>query len=142
MKHEVMCKAEHEELVYENWLRLAECIVTPTLKNTNYYLKTFYDKKEEKKNYEKIDYIRELGTMTKSEYEMWLYDFKNKMNKQISCGPKTRVTNKYAGTKKVYKTLKEACEDNDIRYKNLLEEFKDQQTKKVKYKGLIFEKLK
>ena len=80
--------------------------------------------------------------MTKAEHEMWLYDLKNKMNRSRSCGPQTKVTNKYAGTKKVYKTLREACEDNDIRYKNLVEVFKEQQTKKVKYKGLIFEKLK
>lgn len=142
MKHEVMCKTEHEELVYENWLRLGECIVTPKLRHMNHYLSSFYDKKEEKKNYKKIDYIRELGTMTKSEHEMWLYDFKNKMNRSRSCGPKTKVINKYAGTKKVYKTLLEACEDNEIAYKNIVKVFKEKQTKDVKYKGLIFEKLK
>lgn len=142
MKHEVICKTEQEELVYQNWLRLGECIVTPTLRHMNHYLSSFYDKKEEKKNYEKIDYIRELGTMTNAEYEMWLYDYKKKMNRSRSYGPKTKVINKYAGTKKVYKNLREACEDYDIRYKNLVEIFKAEKTKKVKYKGLIFEKLK
>lgn len=142
MKHEVMCKTEHEELVYENWLRLGECIVTPTLRHMNYYLKSFYDKQEEKKNFKKIDYIRSLGAMTDTEYEMWLYDFKRKMNNtRASCGPKTVVTNKYAGTKKVYKTLKEACEDNDISYFKIKRVFKEEQDKKIKYQGLIIEKL-
>ena len=73
---------------------------------------------------------------------MWLYDYKKKMNRSRSCGPKTKVINKYAGTKKVYKTLLEACEDYDIRYENLVEVFKAEKTKKVKYKVLIFEKIK
>ena len=141
MKHKAICKTEQEELVYENWLRLGECIVTPKLRHMNHYLSSFYDKKEEKENYKKIDYIRSLGTMTKAEHDMWLYDFKNKMNRSRSCGPETKVINRCAGTKKIYKTLREACEDNDIRYKNLVEVFKEQKTKKVKYKGLIFEKL-
>lgn len=142
MKHRVLNINGQYDLVYENWLRLGECIVTPTLRHMNHYLSSFYDKKEEKKNYEKIDYIRALGSMTNVEYEMWLYDYKKKMNRSRSCGPKTKVINKYAGTKKVYKTLLEACEDYDIRYENLVEVFKAEKTKKVKYKGLIFEKLK
>lgn len=142
MKHRVLNINGQYDLVYENWLRLGECIVTPTLRHMNHYLSSFYDKKEEKKNYEKIDYIRALGSMTNVEYEMWLYDYKKKMNRSRSCGPKTKVINKYAGTKKVYKTLLEACEDYDIRYENLVEVFKAEKTKKVKYKGLIFEKIK
>ena len=105
MKHRVLNINGQYDLVYENWLRLGECIVTPTLRHMNHYLSSFYDKKEEKKNYEKIDYIRALGSMTNVEYEMWLYDYKKKMNRSRSCGPKTKVINKYAGTKKVYKTL-------------------------------------
>jgi len=124
MKHRVLNINGQYDLVYENWLRLGECIVTPTLRHMNHYLSSFYDKKEEKKNYEKIDYIRALGSMTNVEYEMWLYDYKKKMNRSRSCGPKTKVINKYAGTKKVYKTLLEACEDYDIRYENLVEVFK------------------
>lgn len=142
MKHRVMNINSQDDLIYENWLRLGECIVTPKLRHMNYYLSSFYDKKEEKKNYEKIDYIRSLGTMTKAEHEIWLYNYKKKMNKTISYGPKTKVTNKYAGTKQVYKTMREACEDNDIKYKNLVEMFNSEKTKKVKYKGLIFEKVK
>lgn len=142
MKHRVLNINGQYDLVYENWLRLGECIVTPTLRHMNHYLSSFYNKKEEKKNYEKIDYIRALGSMTNVEYEMWLYNYKKKMNRSRSCGPKTKVINKYAGTKKVYKTLREACEDYDIRYENLVKVFKAEKTKKVKYKGLIFEKLK
>ena len=108
MKHRVLNINGQYDLVYENWLRLGECIVTPTLRHMNHYLSSFYDKKEEKKNYEKIDYIRALGSMTNVEYE----------------------------------TLREACEDYDIRYENLVEVFKAEKTKKVKYKGLIFEKIK
>ena len=44
MKHVAMCKTEHEELVYENWLRLGEFIVTPKLRHMNHYLSSFYDK--------------------------------------------------------------------------------------------------
>lgn len=141
MKYEVICKTEHEELVRDNWLKLAECILTPILKNTNYYLKGFYDKKEEKKNCKKIDYIRSLGAMTDAEHEMWLNEFKKQMDSTKSCGPRTRVINKYAGTKKVYNTLKEACEDNDISYFKIKKVFKEEQSKKTKYQGLIFEKL-
>lgn len=142
MKHKVMCKTEQEELVYENWLRLGECIVTPKLKHMNHYISVFFDKKEEKKNLKKIEYIRSLGAMTDTEYEMWLHDFKKKMNNtRSSCGPKTKVTNKYAGTEKIYRTLKEACEDNDISYFKIKKVFKEEQSKITKYQGLIIEKL-
>lgn len=76
------------------------------------------------------------------EIKRTVINYKKKINRSRSCGPKTKVINKYAGTKKVYKTLREACEDYDIRYENLVEVFKTEKTKKVKYKGLIFEKLK
>lgn len=142
MKYRVLSINRQDDLVYENLLRLGECIVTKELRPMNHYLSSFYDKKEEKKNYEKIDYIRALGTMTDAEYEIWLYDLKKKLNRRRSYGPATRVINKYAGTKQVYKNMREACEDNNVKYSNLVELFKAEKTKKVKYKGLIFEKLK
>lgn len=142
MKHRVLSINGQDDLIYENLLRLGECIVTKKLRPMNHYLSSFYNKKEERERFVKIDYIRELGTMTDVEFQMWLYSYKKKMNRSRSYGPKTKVTNKYAGTKQVYENMREACEDNNIKYSNLVELFNTEKTKKVKYKGLIFEKVK
>lgn len=142
MRHRTLNINAENDVAYENWMNLGQYILTDKPRPMNHYLSPFYDRAEAKENMENIHYLRKLGAMTKAEHEVWLYEYKNECNKKIECGPKIKVINNYAGTVEIYKSLREACEDNDIEYSNLVEVFNTEKTNKVVYKGLIFKKLK
>lgn len=142
MRHRTLNINAEKDVAYENWMNLGQYILTDKPRPINHYLNPFYDRVEAKESMENIDYLRKLGAMTKTEHEIWLCEYKKKCNKRRSSGPRTKVINNYLGTIEVYENLKEACEDNDIKYSNLVEVFDTEKTNEVMYKGLIFEKLK
>ena len=54
---------------------------------------------------------------------------------------RTKVINTYLGEEKIFNTIKEACEEYDLKFNNVKEYFFRKKTNKIQYKGLILEKL-
>ena len=95
------------------------------------YLKGLFDKEESKKRIKQIDLMRRIGMKTEAE----------QIIEHNTRDTRTKVINPYAGTEKVFRTIKEACEEYDINYNNVKEYFFRKKTKQITYKGLIFIKL-
>ena len=95
------------------------------------YLKGLFDKEESKKRIKQIDLMRRIGMKTEAE----------QIIEHNTRDTRTKVINPYAGTEKVFRTIKEACEEYDINYNNVKEYFFRKKTNRITYKGLILEKL-
>lgn len=143
----------------ENWLALFEAITDREfIKNPNKrndsrkYLSGLYDEDEAKDRIAYIDYMNNQDI--KTDLQRW---YKRSVKKDISCkkGRKSKFTskgrpaskviviNKFEGTKKEYSSMKEACEEYDLNYKNVNSYYsRYQKNNTVTYHGLIFKKLK
>lgn len=144
-----------------NHLALAMAIIDPNPKKDmrSYILPEFFNQEESEKRMKEIDEIHARGDITEAEMIVWQEEnkkhdekirreLKNFHNKKIfaNSSKPVKVINKYAGTEEIYPTLKAACEEYELNYKTVLTLFsyykKTKGTEKIKYHGLILEKLK
>ena len=95
------------------------------------YLKGLFDKEESKKRIKQIDLMRSIGM--KAEAEQLIYHSTRNV--------RTKVTNPYLGEEKIFNTMKEACEEYELKFNNVKEYFFRKKTNRITYKGLILEKL-
>ena len=56
-------------------------------------------------------------------------------------GTPVKVINKYAGTKENFESIKKACDEYDLNYKNVKQCFSYHNSDEIKYKGLIIKKI-
>ena len=95
------------------------------------YLKGLFDKEESKKRIKQIDLMRSIGM--KTEAEQLIYHSTRNV--------RTKVINPYMGEEKIFNTMKEACEEYELKFNNVKEYFYRKKINKIQYKGLILEKL-
>lgn len=136
-----------------NYLALAAAILDKNYRNdrgVEKYLRGLIDKEESSKRIKQIDEDRSKGILTEAEYlkindenEEYrdlileqIEQYKRK-HKNIRKSKACRVTNKFAGTQEIFGSLKDACEEYDLKYSNV--KARISQSKSVHYKGLEIE---
>ena len=135
-----------------NYLRLYEVLVDQDLRDMKYYLNDLIDEEASKKRMKEIDEIRAAGGATEAEmihlkdccdrrYKTVLNNIK-RMSKQERQGHTTKVVNPSAGTEEIFNSLREACEEYNLKYNNARAYFSQNKKSKknknntIKYHGL------
>ena len=130
-----------DDPTFINYLALAAAILdTNSKRRSEYYLKGLFDKEEGDTKMQEIDNLREIGFPTKAEHENDIEKMINKFNKSRYSGIPVIVING-AGTKEEYGSLKEACDEYDLKYDNVKQTFYNKKSDEIKYQGLIIKKL-
>lgn len=135
-RHKVSNALAQEDVTYENYLRLAESILTGKTKVVD-----LQDDEEGKKRMKEIDELREKGE--KTEYE----SLTNKNMKKHLGNPevyKKRViietTNIETGEMIYYKSVRQLCDALGVCKKTINDRFKKAENEKIEYKGLVIHK--
>lgn len=128
---------------FVNYLALAAAILDPVdNRDMRFYLNGLFDEEEARYRMNKIDKDKEMGCDTYIVNLEKQEKIKRLANKELNKGVPVLVINNYAGTEERFKTLKEACEEYDLRYVNVKNYFSRKRTREIMYHGLIFRKLK
>ena len=133
-----------EDPTTENWLALFHAITDKSQrKDMRFYLSGLFDEEEGNKRMKKIDYLRQLGAGTELDHEKWLENFKKKAEskRKYVGAKKIKVTNLYAGTEEIFNSINSMCEEYGFRKNNVRSMFHYKKSNKIKYRGLILEKL-
>ena len=133
-----------EDPTTENWLALFHAITDKSQrKDMRFYLSGLFDEEEGNKRMKKIDYLRQLGEGTELDHEKWLEKFKKETekNKYKYAGRKIKVINPSTGTDEIFPTISAFCEEYELKKENVRSAFNVKKSNKIKYKGLILEKL-
>lgn len=133
-----------EDPTTENWLALFHAITDKSQrKDMRFYLSGLFDEEEGNKRMKKIDYLRQLGAGTELDHEKWLEKFKKETekNKYKYAGRKIKVINPSTGTDEIFPTISAFCEEYELKKENVRSAFNVKKSNKIKYKGLILEKL-
>lgn len=128
-----------------NYLRLLECILdTNKNRKMSYYLTDIENKSEGDKRMKEIDYLRKIGAGTELDHQEWMKKFKKETEKaKEKFKPiKIKVINLSTGEEETFNTLKQFCEEYGFKIVNVSSAFNVQKTNKIRYKGLIIQKLK
>ena len=128
----------------ENYIALFHAITDKKPRNDmRYYLSGLFDDEEAEISMMKIDELRALGSSTECEHEIWLEKFKKKVeSKRNYVGArKIKVINPSAGTEETYPSINQMCEEYGFKKKNVRAMFHYRESNKIRYKGLILEKL-
>lgn len=134
-RYKVLNALAQEDITYENYLRLAESILTGKTKVVD-----LQDEEEAAKRMQEIDELRARGE--KTEYEILTsYNKKQVGNPDIY---KKRViietTNIETGEIIYYKSVRQLCDALGISKKTINDRFKKSENDIVEYKGLIIHK--
>lgn len=137
-RHKVSNALAQEDVTYENYLRLAESILSGKTKVVD-----LQDETEARKRMQEIDELRARGE--KTEYELETHQNKKKYdtdnrkitNKKIVL----EVTNTETGEKIMYKSLREFCDVTGASRSYIRKLFKEVQDNKIIYKRLIIQKI-
>lgn len=126
-----------------NYLRLLEVIITEKPKKMSYYLSDLEDKEESKRHMQQLDENRKHGIMTECEYMTWLENLKKKQDSKRNYRGKRKikVINPAAGTEEIYPSINAMCEEYGFKKTNIRTMFNYRKSDKIKYKGLILEKI-
>lgn len=125
-----------------NYLRLAECILdTNSNHKMSYYLQGLENAEEADKRIKKVEKIRKMGSSTEAEHLVWLEKFNSKAEKlqKEYRGRPVIVINPATEETVVYKNLRVACDELDLKYRatrSYMQVHKEDD--EIKYKGLIF----
>ena len=136
-QHVSLTPKDKEDPVMDCYIALFHAITDPTIINPNKkvdsrkYLKGLFNEEESQKRIKQIDLMRSIGM--KTEAEQLIYHSTRNV--------RTKVTNPYLGEEKIFNTMKEACEEYELKFNNVKEYFFRKKTNKIQYKGLILEKL-
>ena len=127
-----------------NYLALYAAIVDKKpKKDMRYYLVGLFDAQESDERMQQIDRDRSLGVGTELDHELWLEKFKKETekNKYKYAGRKIKVINPSTGTDEIFPTISAFCEEYELKKENVRSAFNVKKSNKIKYKGLILEKL-
>ena len=127
----------------ENCIALFHAITDTRERDIRYYLSGLFDDEEGDERVAEIDELRALGSSTDLEHEIWLEKFKKKAeSKRNYVGArKIKVINPSAGTEETYPSINQMCEEYGFKKKNVRAMFHYRESNKIRYKGLILEKL-
>lgn len=133
----------------ENYIALFHAITDKELDNPNKiidsrkYLQGLFDTQESDERVQEIDYLREIGAGTELDHQSWLEKFKKEAeSKRKYVGArKIKVINPSAGTEEIFPSINSMCEEYDLKKNNVRSMFHYKKSNKIKYKGLILEKL-
>lgn len=132
-----------EDPTFVNYLALAAAILDPVKnRDMRFYLNGLFDEEEARYRMNKIDEDKEMGCDTYIVNLEKQEQIKRLANKELNKGVPVLVINNHAGTEEKFKTLKEACEEYDLRYVNVKNYFSRKRTREIMYHGLILKKLK
>lgn len=133
----------------ENYIALFHAITDKELDNPNKiidsrkYLQGLFDTQEADERMYQIDYLRKIGAGTELDHQAWLEDFKKKAeSKRKYVGArKIKVINPALGTEEIFNSINAMCEEYGFRKNNVRSMFHYKKSNKIKYRGLILEKL-
>ena len=129
--------------LFPNYMAILAAILDPVEnRDMRIYLSSLFNEEEAKKNMARIDRLREMGCPTECENMGYIEKIKKLANKELNKGVPTLIINNYAGTKEKFNTLKDACDEYDLKYLNVKKYFSKKRTREIKYQGLIIKKLK
>lgn len=135
-RHKVLNGLAQEDPTYENYLRLAESILTGRVR-----IQDLQDEMEAHKRMKEIDELRAKGG--KTEYEKTTND-----NKKRTGNPNLKykkivleVTDLKTNKTITYKSMREFCEVNYISRETIKNKFKKEQSHQITYKDLIIKKI-
>lgn len=135
-RHKVKNAFAQEDITYENYLRLAESILTGRVR-----IQDLQDEVEAHKRMKEIDELRAKGG--KTGYEKTTND-----NKKRSGNPNLKykkivleVTDLKTNKTITYKSMREFCEVNYISRENIKKKFKKAESDQITYNDLIIKKI-
>ena len=132
-----------------NYLRFFEAIADKNPRDIRHYVNDLMNEEEAEKRMKEIDEIRATGGATEAEmihlkdccdrrYKTVLNELR-RMRKQERYGHTTKVVNPSAGTTEIFNSLREACEEYNLKYNNARAYFSQSKKNKkntIKYHGL------
>lgn len=125
-----------------NYLALAVAILNPNI-DERQILSGLFDTEESEERMQQIDYLRMLGAGTELEHQAWLENFKKRAEskRKYVGAKKIKVINPATGTEEIFNSINSMCEEYDLKKNNVRSMFNYKKSNKIKYRGLILEKL-